>query len=453
MFLLIVNEKTICAKISRVANVTVTQISWVTFASARWFCIRVPSWCPNLENLAQNVGPLSCRPSWRGGFRRTFCALQVSAKTNAPKWLARRSHPPHQLLTRRQARTSLVRIEEQPIDCSLAARNTIYHLHINGNSLNCDSMTSKRKLDEEFEKICTIGRGSYGVVYKVRRRASGDIAALKRVRLNPSVLGSEEGIPSSSLREIAALKNLNHPNILQLHDIIHTGTSLYLVFEHLDQDLKKTLYETQSGFNIKIVRSFMCQLLKAISFCHSRRILHRDIKLQNLLVNKNGIVKLADFGLARGMAMPLQVYTKDVVTLWYRAPELLLGSEIYGPAVDVWSLGGVFYEILTKKPLFPGNSEIDQLFKIFQILGTPNELQWEGISKLPYYKTSFPSWRGKDLKDVTSINLHASNLLKQMFIYDPQRRVSARDALRHPFFDELARRPTLRDIQNPTESR
>jgi serine/threonine protein kinase len=311
-------------------------------------------------------------------------------------------------------------------------------------------MTPKRRLEDEYEKINTIGRGSYGVVYKVRRRASGDIAALKRVRLNPGVISWEGGIPSSSLREIAALKNLKHPNILQLHDIIHTGTSLYLVFEHLDQDLKKTLQATQSGFCVKVARNFMWQLLQAISFCHARRILHRDIKLQNLLVNKDGTIKLADFGLARGMAMPLKVYTKDVVTLWYRAPELLLGSEIYGPAIDIWSLGGVFYEILTKRPLFAGDSEIDQLLKIFQILGTPNESQWEGISNLPYYKTSFPSWSCKDLDRVFDVGCpHVPNLLKQMLIYNPQKRVSARDALKHPFFENLNKRPTLRDIQNP----
>lgn len=307
----------------------------------------------------------------------------------------------------------------------------------------------KRKVEEEFEKISTIGRGSYGVVYKVRRRSSGDIAALKRVRLNTNVQGLEDGIPSSSLREIAALKSLKHPNILQLQDIIHTGSCLYLVFEHLDQDLKKTLNETSSGFSVKIVQSFMWQLLKAISFCHSRRILHRDIKLQNLLVNKDGCIKLADFGLARSMAMPLKVYTKDVVTLWYRAPELLMGSNIYGPAIDVWSLGGVFYEILTKKPLFPGDSEIDQLFKIFRILGTPSEAQWAGISSLPYFKTSFPSWKAKNLNDLLGVGSHATDLLKQMLTYDPQRRVSAKDALKHPFFEDLVKRPTLRDIQNP----
>lgn len=311
------------------------------------------------------------------------------------------------------------------------------------------SPNQKRKLEEEFEKICTIGRGSYGVVYKVRKRTSNDVVALKRVKLNINMNGVEDGIPSSSLREIAALKNLTHPNILQLLDVIHTGTSLYLVFEYLDQDLKKTLDATPSGLSEKVAKSFMWQLLKGIAFCHSRRILHRDLKLQNLLVNKDGVIKLADFGLARGMALPLRVYTKEVVTLWYRAPELLLGSEIYGPAVDVWSLGGIFYEMLTKKVLFPGDSEIDQLFKIFRILGTPNDSTWTGITNLPYYKTNFPVWSGRDLKVLLNCNDAAADLLSKTLIYDPLKRISAQDAMKHHFFDELIKRSTLRSIQDP----
>lgn len=305
----------------------------------------------------------------------------------------------------------------------------------------------KRKLDDEFERMSTIGQGSYGVVYKVRRRSSADILALKRVKINFNVNGFEDGIPSSSLREIAALKNLNHPNVLKLHEVIHTGTSLFLLFEHLDQDLKKTLDATKSGLGLKQSRSYMLQLLKAISYCHSRRVLHRDLKLQNLLVNRDGTIKLADFGLARSMALPLRVYTKEVVTLWYRAPELLLGTEIYGPAIDIWSLGCIFYEMLTKKVLFPGDSEIGQLFKIFKILGTPNEEQWSEICRLPHYKTAFPQWKQADFKKLLPIDTDASDLLSKCIFYDPLRRISANDAMKHAFFDDLNKRP-LRSIQD-----
>lgn len=312
-------------------------------------------------------------------------------------------------------------------------------------------MAPKRKLEEEFEKINKIGQGSYGVVYKVRKKTTQDIVALKRVKLNCNINGFDEGIPSSSLREIAALKNLKHPNILELHEIVHTGTSIYLVFEYLDQDLKKALESTQSGLTEKTAKSYLWQLLKGIAFCHSRRVLHRDLKLQNLLVNKDGVIKLADFGLARNMSLPLRVYTKEVVTLWYRAPEILLGSELYGPSVDVWSLGCIFYEMLTKKVLFSGDSEIDQLFKTFKILGTPNESQWSDLSKLPYYKTNFPKWPRQNLKKLLNDNDEAADLLGKMLIYDPFERVSAQDAMRHSYFDEFNKRTTLRDIQDPSK--
>lgn len=309
--------------------------------------------------------------------------------------------------------------------------------------------SQKRKLEEEFEKIGRIGQGSYGVVYKVRRKDTRDVLALKRVKLNNNASGFEEGIPSSSLREIAALKNLKHPNILDLHDIVHTGNSLYLVFEYLDSDLKKVLEQTQQGLSEKVAKNYLFQLLRAISYCHSRRILHRDLKLQNLLVNKDGTIKLADFGLARTMAVPVRIYTKEVVTLWYRAPEILLGSKYYGPAVDIWSLGCIFYEMLTKRVLFPGDSEIDQLFKIFRILGTPTSSQWNEVTDLPYYKASFPCWPSSDFKKLLDEKYEdAANLLSRMLIYDPAKRVSANDAIKLSYFDDLTKRVTLKSIQD-----
>lgn len=311
--------------------------------------------------------------------------------------------------------------------------------------------SQKRKLDEEFEKIAKIGQGSYGVVYKVRSRTNDDIVALKRVKLDASKFnGPNEGIPSSSLREIAALKNLKHPNVVELLDVKHTGSSIYLVFECLNKDLKMALEETTAGLPEQLVKNYLFQLLRGIAYCHSQRILHRDLKLQNLLVHRDGTIKLADFGLARSVTLPVRVYTKEVVTLWYRAPEILLGSEYYGPAIDVWSLGCIFYEMLTKKVLFPGDSEIDQLFKIFRMLGTPQQNQWNDLYRLPYYKPMFPHWEPQDLGKLLGTQSGAADLLSRMLIYDPFKRVPAQTAMKHQYLDPFNKRTTLMNIQNPS---
>lgn len=311
-------------------------------------------------------------------------------------------------------------------------------------------MSPGKRSIEDYEKIGRIGHGSYGVVYKVRRKDSRKLVALKRVKLKGNVAGNVEGIPSSSLREIAALKNLKHPNILELCEVIHTGNSLYLVFELLDKDLKQTIEETAAGLPERVCKNYLWQLLRGIAFCHSRRILHRDLKLQNLLVNKDGTIKLADFGLARNVSLPLRAYTKEVVTLWYRAPEILLGSELYGPSIDIWSLGCIFFEMLTKMVLFPGDSEIDQLFKIFQILGTPDKTQWAEISELPHYKVDFPRWQRRDIKSLARVSEFGANLLEKMITLDPFKRISALDAMKENYFDDLIKRPTLRNIQDPS---
>lgn len=206
-----------------------------------------------------------------------------------------------------------------------------------------------------------------------------------------------EGVPSTAIREIALLRELNHPNVVRLLDVIHSDKNLYLVFEYLNQDLKKLLDDSNGGLEPSLVKSYLWQLLQGIAHCHTQRVLHRDLKPQNLLIDDAGNIKLADFGLARSISLPIRGYTHEVVTLWYRAPEILLGSSVYGPAVDIWAIGCIFAEMCSKKALFPGDSEIDQLFRIFRTLGTPNESIWPGVSSLPDFKISFPQWLRQDL--------------------------------------------------------
>lgn len=288
----------------------------------------------------------------------------------------------------------------------------------------------------KFQKLEKLGEGTYGVVYKARDRTNHTIIALKKIRVE----SEDEGVPSTAIREIALLKELDHPNIVKLHDVVHSNNKLYLVFEFLDQDLKKYMDSIPAGTMVspQLVKSYLYQLLRGITFCHTHRVLHRDMKPQNLLIDKNGAIKLADFGLARAFGIPVRPYTHEVVTLWYRAPEILLGSRQYSTPVDVWSIGCIFAEMVTKKPLFPGDSEIDELFRIFRILGTPTEKTWPGVTKLPDYKPTFPGWTPQPLRDlVPNLEPMGIDLLERMLQYEPSKRISAKAALNHPYFNDL----------------
>lgn len=288
---------------------------------------------------------------------------------------------------------------------------------------------------DKFQKIEKIGEGTYGVVYKAKDSVTGKIVALKKIRLDTDT----EGVPSTAIREIALLRELEHPNIVTLLDVIHFDNNLYMIFEFLNQDLKKYMdIAGPTGLPLPLVKSYLNQLLQGIAYCHSHRVLHRDLKPQNLLIDCNGNIKLADFGLARAFGLPVRSFTHEVVTLWYRAPEILLGCKYYSTGVDIWSIGCIFVEMIVRKALFPGDSEIDQLFRIFRTLGTPDDRNWPGVSELPDYKSTFPNWPPRDLSEVVSeLEGAGIDLLKGMLTYEPGRRISARMALRHPFFHNV----------------
>ncbi|CAL9207982.1 unnamed protein product [Musa hybrid cultivar] len=295
-------------------------------------------------------------------------------------------------------------------------------------------------LMDQYEKVEKIGEGTYGVVYKARDRLTNETIALKKIRLEQE----DEGVPSTAIREISLLKEMQHSNIVRLQDVVHSEKRIYLVFEYLDLDLKKHMDSCpELAKDPRLIKTYLHQILRGIAYCHSHRVLHRDLKPQNLLIDRRtNALKLADFGLARAFGIPVRTFTHEVVTLWYRAPEILLGSRNYSTPVDVWSVGCIFAEMANQRPLFPGDSEIDELFKIFRILGTPNEEIWPGVTSLPDFKSAFPKWLPKDLTTVVP-NLEAAgiDLLSKMLHLDPSKRITARQALDHDYFKDLGLMP------------
>jgi len=286
------------------------------------------------------------------------------------------------------------------------------------------------KVEDRYEKLQKVGEGTYGDVYKAKDKQTDRIVAMKKIKLEHT----EEGVPSTAIREISLLKELsNHEAIVSLIEVINYHRKLWLIFEFLDQDLKKYM-DSVPSLPANLIRSYLHQMLSGLEFCHARRIMHRDLKPQNLLIDSNGRLKLADFGLARAFCVPVRPYTHEVITLWYRAPEILLGSQAYSLPVDIWSTGCIFIEMVNKKPFFNGDCEIDQLHKIFQIMGTPNETTWPGVTALPEYKTTFPSWKAQNLSNFVKGDVLISDLLSLLLVYEPSKRISAKKALEHAYF-------------------
>jgi len=305
---------------------------------------------------------------------------------------------------------------------------------------------SRKKKEEQYEKMEKLGEGSYGVVYKARGKDSGELVAIKKIKCDCS----DEGISASTLREISMLKQLNHECIVLLKHAGFHDNHMLLIFEYIEQDLAQYLRPLTSHLPSKTIKRLMFQLVQGINHCHKHRVFHRDLKPANLLIGPGDILKIADFGLGMTHGIPVQHLSdpNEVVTLYYRAPELLLGTLKYTGAIDMWSVGCIFAEVHTANLLFDGEMEWEQLIEIFQKLGTPDDDKWPGVSKLPYFHPAFPRWRKTPFNEIIEPNVGGNHLcwdfLEKALEYWPLRRMTAAQAVEHPFFDSIRDEPRFR---------
>ncbi|TEY85899.1 hypothetical protein BOTCAL_0010g00390 [Botryotinia calthae] len=297
---------------------------------------------------------------------------------------------------------------------------------------------------EDYDKLNDIEEGAYGWVSRAKDSRTGKVVALKRLKME----NANDGVPVTGLREIQTLMDCEHENIVRLREVVvGEDTSkienIFLVLDFLEHDLKTLLTSLSEPFLPSELKLLLHQLTTGVAYLHNNYILHRDLKTSNLLLSNRGVLKIADFGMARYCGDPAPKMTQLVVTLWYRSPELLLGEERYGKSVDMWSVGCIFGELLSNDALLPGKNEVDQLSKIFELLGLPTESNWPTFKRLPNArslrlpKNPNPATQGSVLRSKFPFLTSAgSSLLSSLLSLNPAKRPSAQEVLEHEYFKE-----------------
>lgn len=280
-----------------------------------------------------------------------------------------------------------------------------------------------------------IGAGTYGKVFKGVHVYTQRQVALKKIRME----GEKDGFPVTAVREIKLLQHLRHDNVVSLLEVMVEKNECFMVFEYLSHDLTGLINHPTFTLTLAHKKDLAKQMFEGLNYLHHRGVLHRDIKAANILISNRGLLKFADFGLARFFSKSRQLdYTNRVITIWYRPPELLLGETRYGPAVDVWSAACVCMEMFNKKAVFPGEGgELSQMDKLYNCLGTPTRADWPDVVEMPWFQLMRPTERKKrhfeDLyRDL--LTPAALDLISQIFRYDPSKRPSAEEVLQHPYF-------------------
>lgn len=312
-----------------------------------------------------------------------------------------------------------------------------------------------------YEKIEKVGQGTYGEVFKARERSTGQLVALKKVLMDHE----REGFPITAIREIKILRQVHHENIVCLKGIVtdakdpteqtRVKAAFYMVFEYMEHDLTGILEGGRVRLSADNIRNLMRCLLEGINHCHRKGMLHRDIKASNLLLNNRGQLKIADFGLARRYDLDNQrAYTNKVITLWYRPPELLLGNELYGPEVDMWSIGCILGELYNRRPIFRGDKELVVLEAISRICGTPNVVAWPSVHECAHFDlfspTVFKKQHPRIVKDHFGsrfdVPADGLDMLDQLLILDPAKRITSEKALEHPYIRPDLCKPFVIDV-------